>query len=58
MMEPEKADIAIHEESTLTPTDGHHQENEIKPSADELKLDKHGLPLVPQPPDNEDDPLV
>lgn len=23
-----------------------------------LKLDKHGLPLVPQPTDNKDDPLV
>ena len=23
-----------------------------------LKLDKHGLPMVPQPSDHEDDPLV
>lgn len=23
-----------------------------------VKLDKHGLPLVPQPTDNDDDPLV
>ena len=24
----------------------------------QLKLDKHGLPLVPQPSDHKDDPLV
>lgn len=24
----------------------------------QLKLDKHGIPLVPQPSDHEDDPLV
>ena len=27
-------------------------------SGTELKLDKHGLPLVPQPSDYKDDPLV
>ena len=30
--------------------------SEDKPRA--LKLDKHGLPLVPQPSDHPDDPLV
>lgn len=29
-----------------------------KTSTPTLKLDKHGLPLVPQPSDHKDDPLV
>lgn len=29
-----------------------------KTSTSVLKLDKHGLPLVPQPSDHKDDPLV
>ena len=31
---------------------------EMKPDAQNVKLDKHGYPLVPQPSDNKDDPLV
>ena len=29
-----------------------------KPVVADLKLDEHGLPLVPQPSDHKDDPLV
>lgn len=28
------------------------------PERSDLKLDKHGLPLIPQPTDRKDDPLV
>jgi hypothetical protein len=28
------------------------------PESSDLKLDKHGLPLIPQPTDRKDDPLV
>jgi hypothetical protein len=31
---------------------------QIKQSLPDLKLDEHGLPLVPQPSDHKDDPLV
>jgi hypothetical protein len=31
---------------------------EIKNEQPQLKLDEHGLPLVPQPSDHKDDPLV
>ncbi len=31
---------------------------EIKIQQPQLKLDSHGLPLVPQPSDHKDDPLV
>lgn len=33
-------------------------EEEKKLDAENVKLDKHGFPLVPQPSDNKDDPLV
>ena len=31
---------------------------DVKTSQPRLKLDDHGLPLVPQPSDHKDDPLV
>lgn len=31
---------------------------EMKVPISDLKLDEHGLPLVPQPSDHKDDPLV
>jgi hypothetical protein len=31
---------------------------QLKAENPNLKLDKHGLPLVPQPTDHKDDPLV
>ena len=31
---------------------------DVKPEPQNLKLDKHGYPLSPQPSDNKDDPLV
>ena len=54
-----KADAAKHAETVLSsnPRD-YNDDKETKPHPDETKLDKHGLPLVPQPSDNEDDPLV
>ena len=39
---------------TNTPTKDSRKEDRAR----ELKLDKHGLPLVPQPSDHKDDPLV
>ena len=33
-------------------------ENIKDPDASRLKLDSHGVPLVPQPSDHPDDPLV
>lgn len=36
--------------------DQHHEVGEE--SLADVKLDKHGLPLVPQPSDHKDDPLV
>jgi len=33
-------------------------EEPSKHAEHDLKLDKHGLPLLPQPTDNKDDPLV
>jgi len=36
-----------------------HEEDEIKdPEAIRLKLDARGVPVVPQPTDHKDDPLV
>ena len=34
-----------------------NQENGVK-HAENIKLDKHGYPLMPQPSDHKDDPLV
>lgn len=34
-----------------------HVEDKVE-SAETMKLDKHGLPLTPQPTNNKDDPLV
>lgn len=34
-----------------------HRES-VKESLPDIKLDKHGLPLLPQPSNHEDDPLV
>lgn len=41
-------------EKELHVVDGHDE----KATTPVLKLDKHGLPLVPQPSDHKDDPLV
>ena len=55
-----EAEAAKHEETVLStdPRDSYNDDKETKPHPDDTKLDKHGLPLVPQPSDNEDDPLV
>ena len=55
-----EAEAAKHEEKILSsnPRDSYNDDKETKPHPDDTKLDKHGLPLVPQPSDNEDDPLV
>jgi hypothetical protein len=44
-----------HEESISPPV---APQNDLKPDAEDVKRDKHGFPLVPQPSDNSDDPLV
>jgi hypothetical protein len=36
----------------------HEMETVKDPDSSHLKLDVHGLPLVPQPSDHKDDPLV
>jgi hypothetical protein len=60
MDESTKADAAKHEENVLSsyPRDSLNGDKETKPRPEDTKVDKHGLPLVPQPSDNEDDPLV
>lgn len=56
----EKAQLARHEESISPPglPRSHFSEKDIKPDVQPVKLDKHGYPLVPQPSENPDDPLV
>ena len=52
-----KAEV-IHEESK---NDAQHVANDVEVQREAtagLKLDKHGLPLSPQPTDRKDDPLV
>lgn len=54
-----KAPPAAHLESIAQPSDSlHYDGSNEKDDVAQLKLDKHGLPLVPQPSDNIDDPLV
>ena len=55
-----KADSTTREEFVLAPErqESFDEDKTTKPHPDDVKLDKHGLPLVPQPSDNEDDPLV
>lgn len=48
----EDGQVLAHEKETLE-INGNE-----KASTQALKLDKHGLPLVPQPSDHKDDPLV
>jgi hypothetical protein len=59
-MEKPKKDAATHEEAVLPSErqDSFNGDKATKPHPVEIKLDKHGLPLSPQPSDNEDDPLV
>ena len=52
-----KSESAFHEES-LTPPSGREESSDGKAGEGQVKLDKHGLPLVPQPSPYSDDPLV
>ena len=55
-----KTDSTTRQEFVLAPErqESFDVDKTTKPHPDDLKLDKHGLPLIPQPSDNEDDPLV
>ena len=55
-----KAEQANHEENGLSPrlVRTNSSEKDLKPEPQHAKLDKHGFPLIPQPSDNKDDPLV
>ena len=55
-----KAEQAAHQESIARPgmPRANSSEKELKVGVPNEKLDKHGYPLVPQPSDNIDDPLV
>ena len=64
-MEPTKEmpHTAAHEEGdspnvTMVENRDLNDPEQLKAENPNLKLDKHGLPLVPQPTDHEDDPLV
>lgn len=47
---------AAHVEESASPFE--RSSKDSKEPVSDLKLDKHGLPLVPQPSDHKDDPLV
>ncbi len=47
-----------HREDAIGPFDGSQDLTQSDAKARPLKLDKSGLPLVPQPSDHKDDPLV
>lgn len=47
---------AAHVEESASPFETSSKDS--KEPVSDLKLDKHGLPLVPQPSDHKDDPLV
>jgi hypothetical protein len=55
-----KEDSTTREEFILAPErqESFDEDKTTKSHPDDVKLDKHGLPLVPQPSDNQDDPLV
>ena len=55
-----KAEQGTHEENGLSQSvrRTYSSEKELKPGTQRPKVDKHGYPLVPQPSENEDDPLV
>jgi hypothetical protein len=64
-MEPTKemSRKAAHEEGdspnvTMVENRDLNDPEKLKAENPNLKLDKHGLPLVPQPTDHKDDPLV
>ena len=56
----EKTQLERHEGSIAAPRlrRSHSSEKEIKHDTQSVKVDKHGYPLVPQPSDNQDGPLV
>lgn len=47
-----------HREDAIGPFDGTRDLEHFDAKTSPLKLDKSGLPLVPQPSDHKDDPLV
>jgi hypothetical protein len=59
----ETSHTAAHEEGdspnvTMIENRDLNDPEQLKAENANLKLDKHGLPLVPQPTDHKDDPLV
>lgn len=50
--------MADHEKSNRSDSDGKVEELSHLEDSPPLKLDRHGLPFVPQPSNHEDDPLV